>query len=935
MKNSKKIFATIMVTAMTLGMSSQGVKAEDGPIVSNPSFESKIDKSDIQLYKAERTNEEAYDGNYSIKVGALKPEDESKVPLWRYTQGKGSVNVIVRNIEPNTTYKVKTHYKKASGVKMSTGVLDVDGDYSVEYPWKLASKIKTDSSSKPSNDWQTHEFEITTGPRTDEMYVFAYTEWTGQENGSGLFYFDDVEVTKVKSVEKNVKTIDYVADISGFPNTVPAIQDFSQTDGKFKLTKKHQVFSTDDYSKKKTTYLAKAMKDKGIIEDYSINVIDNVKQAKGITLFKQPIQFKLGSLAKNSPCEKDAYQIDITEDKVVIYSNYIEGIQNGSMTILQAFAQRDSLNCGIVKDYTDQNVRGLQVDSGRRYYTIDWLKKQIEQMAYYKQNVLQLRLKDNEGIRYDSKVASPMKDDKGGFWTQAEVNELVNYAKKFNIKVIPEIDFPGHAEQDAAYYKDWGLGGSTKALDFSKPEVRKYMIDVYKEAVKFFDADTIHIGGDEFFQSGYTDKGKEILTNWAQEVTGNPKATDRDALILFFNEAAEELYKMGVKNVLVWNDNIFDLDSVVKLDKRVIIDFWGGGIYGSIIASEATNAGYKVMSSSSSNYHDLWPQQGQNKLDRPAPKNLYKNFNRYLYSKSAFNYPFYTSDETLTKNLDQVQGQVFPIWDDAHGYVPEYILSRTLFPRYAGFVYKMWGAEYENDISYEAFERLAYAVESPKTNLLGKQVAKKYTQKDYEEIVKTLKAALVNLETKDEKIKKNIDELNTLLNKENNKTLYTVSEIENLIRKFENVTYVSDIGKVTVKYVDESNNELVDPIIIEGDVGEAYSSVAKEIDGYKLKEKHENEKGRIEKDEQTVVYVYEKVQESETPTTPDDGNDSSNVPNDSDNVKPSNPTNNPNNNNQQNNNVVKTDDNNAIVLTSVIGLLALIGIGILIRKKHN
>ena len=194
----------------------------------------------------------------------------------------------------------------------------------------------------------------------------------------------------------------------------------------------------------------------------------------------------------------DAYQIDIDQDKTVIHSDYIQGIQNGAMTILQAFAQRKSLPAGSVQDYSDQVVRGLQVDSGRRYYSIQWLKDQIEQMAYYKQNILQLRLKDNEGIRYDSKIAADFVDRKGGFWTQEEVDELVSYAAKFNIEVIPEIDFPGHAEQEANFHSGWCIPGSTKALDFSKQEVREYMISVYKEAADFFHAKTIHIGGDEY-----------------------------------------------------------------------------------------------------------------------------------------------------------------------------------------------------------------------------------------------------------------------------------------------------------------------------------------------------------------------------------------------------------------------------------------------------
>ncbi|MCB5642089.1 family 20 glycosylhydrolase, partial [Bifidobacterium animalis] len=92
-----------------------------------------------------------------------------------------------------------------------------------------------------------------------------------------------------------------------------------------------------------------------------------------------------------------------------------------------------------------------------------------------KQNILQLRLKDNEGIRYDSKIAADFVDRKSGFWTQEEVDELVSYAAKFNIEVIPEIDFPGHAEQEANFHSGWCIPGSTKALDFSKQEVREYM----------------------------------------------------------------------------------------------------------------------------------------------------------------------------------------------------------------------------------------------------------------------------------------------------------------------------------------------------------------------------------------------------------------------------------------------------------------------------
>ncbi len=432
-------------------------------------------------------------------------------------------------------------------------------------------------------------------------------EWTGNDLGSGVFYIDDFKIEKVenKTVEEKA-SINYDADFSEFPETVPAVQNFEKNGNEiYKLNTAKQVFSTDEFSKAKTQYLADSMVKKGLIKDYTIKTVTDASQGEGIVLVKQPITFELPAAVTTSKI--DAYQIDIDQDKTVIHSDYIQGIQNGAMTILQAFVQRKSLPAGSVQDYSDQVVRGLQVDSGRRYYSIQWLKDQIEQMAYYKQNILQLRLKDNEGIRYDSKIAADFVDRKGGFWTQEEVDELVSYAAKFNIEVIPEIDFPGHAEQEANFHSGWCIPGSTKALDFSKQEVREYMISVYKEAADFFHAKTIHIGGDEYFQSGYTTAGKTVLQEWARQVTGNEAATDHDAIKLFFNEAGDELIKQNLK-VLVWNDNIFDLGGIVPLDSRLIVDFWAGGMYGSIKASTTANAGYTIMSSSSSNYHDLWPQ---------------------------------------------------------------------------------------------------------------------------------------------------------------------------------------------------------------------------------------------------------------------------------------------------------------------------------------
>ena len=82
---------------------------------------------------------------------------------------------------------------------------------------------------------------------------------------------------------------------------------------------------------------------KGLIKDYTIKTVTDASQGEGIVLVKQPITFELPAAVTASKI--DAYQIDIDQDKTVIHSDYIQGIQNGAMTILQAFAQRKRPSC--------------------------------------------------------------------------------------------------------------------------------------------------------------------------------------------------------------------------------------------------------------------------------------------------------------------------------------------------------------------------------------------------------------------------------------------------------------------------------------------------------------------------------------------------------------------------------------------------------------
>lgn len=886
----KKIYKIMLVGLMLVGVFSVNsnvyANTETEPILENGGFEDELDRNDIQTYKAQRVTADegkVRSGDYSIKVGARRPDNDEDYPLWFFNGGKGSVGLTIRDIEPNTAYRVSGYYYNETGVSMRTGVLDIEG-YNSYQPGRLNSKYSSNRSYTPN--WVSFSYDITSGPRTTELYAFALTEWTNTEKGAGVFYIDDVTVEKLdtktapveQTIDYNAKDLDNLSET--FPDTIPMIQSFTKSDenNQFNLDTKGQLIYTDSESYDKAEYFAKKMVENGIIENYSLSEFDkDTVPTEGIIVLNDSITFEYPS--EFEATRHEAYEITISERNIVINAEDVSGVQNGLMTLLQAFQQRSSLPTGKVEDYTTQQIRGLQVDTGRRYYTIDWLKNQVEQMAYQKLNKLQLRLKDNEGIRYDSKVAPQFVDTAGGFWTKEEVKELVHFAREFEIEVIPEIDFPGHSEQDGVYFpKEWLLHpdqSDSRALDFSLPQVREYMADVYKEAFDLFESDIVHMGADEYFQTknlGSTEK----LAQWAKDETGNSSATAKDAYKLFFNELAKPYLDEG-KTVLLWNDNIDDLlGPAVELDKRITIDYWASTFYSSISVDEALENGYQIMGSAANLYHDLWPEN--DKLDRPLPRFLYNSWTQNTYS-TGWGY------KNIAPNKLSL-GQMFPIWDDAHGYVPEYILTRTLFTRLGIFSNLMWGADKDDNgakkLNFEEIERLIYNLGSVKDEGF-EQVRMDYTEGDVEFIVGTIKAALelVDVENLDDTQKEKVKDLElTISNLEDGVSTRSIEDattyeiIFDLIHQYENInskekTYVP----VKVEYVDENGKALREaktlsrsdydfPLYDEEDV---------EIAGYLfvgLKEGSSSKSGLFTNKDQTVTFEYKKDDKPVEPTDP-------------------------------------------------------------------
>ncbi|MCY1721195.1 family 20 glycosylhydrolase [Prolixibacteraceae bacterium Z1-6] len=219
--------------------------------------------------------------------------------------------------------------------------------------------------------------------------------------------------------------------------------------------------------------------------------------------------------------EKEAYQLAVTTDSLILEATTEKGLYRGLQTIKQLSysirGNRYLAGCTIL-DWPAFKVRGFMQDVGRNYQSITMLKEQIDVLAAYKFNVFHFHVTENPGWRLESKIYpqlnSPesMTRQKGKFYTQEDFKELVAYCREREITLIPEFDVPGHS---AAFRK--ALGFET----MSDPRVQTVLIDLVDELCSLAPAEVmpyIHLGTDEVWHS-YEKPAPTLLPALLERVT--------------------------------------------------------------------------------------------------------------------------------------------------------------------------------------------------------------------------------------------------------------------------------------------------------------------------------------------------------------------------------------------------------------------------------
>ncbi len=234
-------------------------------------------------------------------------------------------------------------------------------------------------------------------------------------------------------------------------------------------------------------------------------------------------------LSKSLPLE--GYELSVSNTGVRIQSPSEQGLFYGIQTLRQLAMEsghRDgiTLNSVSIRDYPRFQYRGMHLDVSRHFYSKEFIKQQLDAMAFYKLNHFHWHLTDGAGWRLEIKAYPELTqqaawrkgkwrewwnsnrhyasindtDAYGGFYTQADVREIVAYAADRNITVIPEIEMPSHSEEVLAVYPHLSCTGEPYGSGeycVGNEGTFTFLETVLKEVMTLFPSKYIHIGGDE------------------------------------------------------------------------------------------------------------------------------------------------------------------------------------------------------------------------------------------------------------------------------------------------------------------------------------------------------------------------------------------------------------------------------------------------------
>jgi hexosaminidase len=349
------------------------------------------------------------------------------------------------------------------------------------------------------------------------------------------------------------------AAAAGAPATIPALRQWTAGTGSFTFTTASRIVVDPAYATQ--------------LDDEAATFAEDLRAATGRTVVVAHGAAVTGDirLTLGGTGAAEAYTLTVG-GSIAIQAATDAGAFYGTRSVLQWLRRSPVIAGGTATDSPSKPERGLMLDVGRKYMSMDFLRRHIKELAYLKENVLHLHVSDNLGFRLESSTHPEVVS--ADHYTKAQIRELIALAAGYHVTIIPEIDMPGHMDTILAAHPELKLVSNTGAvnngfIDLAKPAAYTLMRDLINEYLPLFPGPYWHIGADEYI-TNYA-AYPQLLT-YAQAQYG-AAAKPKDTYYGFINWA-NDLVRAAGKTTRMWNDGIGNGDGTRTPATNILVEYW-------------------------------------------------------------------------------------------------------------------------------------------------------------------------------------------------------------------------------------------------------------------------------------------------------------------------------------------------------------------------
>ncbi|GAB2534960.1 glycoside hydrolase family 20 protein [Rhodanobacter koreensis] len=392
----------------------------------------------------------------------------------------------------------------------------------------------------------------------------------------------------------------------------------------------------------------------------------------------------------------EAYRLEVTPQQVTISAATDKGLFWGVQTLRQLLPPGKSTSMQIpavrIEDAPAFAYRGFMLDVGRHFYPVAFIEKQLDLLSYYKINVFHWHLTDDQGWRIQIKRYPKLTEvgawrteadgsRYGGFYTQAQIRDVVAYARRRNIMVIPEIEMPGHSMAALAAYPELSCTGKALAVPTTWGVFKDidcvgdagtftFLQNVLDEVLPLFPAPWVHIGGDEVPKDRWHDCAS------CQQLMHAQGFKDEDGLQSYFIQRIQRYLAGKGKTLMGWDEI---LEGGASQD--AIIEIWRGDDE----ARKALVNGNRIIVA------------GPFYLDSPPEKLTVEGIYRTNISGSAVP----ADDSAFVTHRAQILGAEAPLWSERAN---PFNAEPRMYPRLQAFAENLWSGGAHDEAAYGDFQ---------------------------------------------------------------------------------------------------------------------------------------------------------------------------------------------------------------------------------------